>query len=522
MLRLNQFVVFCLSCFLLTPAVSARNVEKADTITLISFNDFHGYFVQDGVAPGASALVQSVLEEKANSPHPIVVSGGDNFSGSFFSKITGGEPLSDMFRLMGVEVSAVGNHEFDWGQDFLKENSTPQMTYIAANIEASNECGASWLPAYKIFSCILKNGAQFRIAFIGLTTVETQYKTSAENVAGLNFEHPYAAAAIQLAYHLKKEGKIDMVVLLCHLGTDMAVMSRIQECNAKMLPYMDGIDAIITAHSHKVVLDKINGVPLIQAGSYGRYMGKLSFKVSPVRKSNAFHVEYIGGDTIAVDRSKRHAGMEKLVEKYRKQYGFDEIVTRTTDDLLRDSRHYSAMGSLVTASYVECFKKNMSADSCLLPIIGVNHAGGIRNDLYKGDINRLEAANILPFAGQVVAFRFSGKMLKKLLNDGWNNPNGKLQACYVNLCMDGDSVSEVAYVDGITVRKIEDEEECIVVLDDYIIDGGDQYDSSLFVHPVLSFNQKNLVTTNAFIDYLKSKPVIRKSDIPIPRVTQMK
>lgn len=63
--KLKLFIAVWFSCFLLSPALSARNKFKTDTVTLISFNDFHGYFVQDGVAPGASALVQSVLDEKA-------------------------------------------------------------------------------------------------------------------------------------------------------------------------------------------------------------------------------------------------------------------------------------------------------------------------------------------------------------------------------------------------------------------------------------------------------------------------
>ena len=519
--RLKLYVTAWMCCFLFLPGLSARKTFKADTVTLISFNDFHGYFVKDAVAPGASALVRSVLEEKAASPHPFVVSGGDNFSGSFFSRMTKGEPLPEMFRLMGVTVSAVGNHEFDWGKEYLQSNSTKDMTYVAANIEAESECGQSWLPAYKILSCTLKNGAPFRIAFIGLTTVETQYKTSAENVAGLRFVHPYAAAAIQLAYHLKKEGKIDMAVLLCHVGTDMRVPGRFQECDTKMLPYMEGVNAIITAHSHKVVLDEINGVPVIQAGSYGRYLGKLQFKVTPVRKSDTFRVEYIGGDTIPVDRDKRHAGMEEYVEKYTKQYRFDEVLTLAEDDILRDSRTYSVMGGLVTASYVACFKKNMPADSCSLPIIGVNHAGGIRNDLYRGGIDRMEAANILPFAGQLVAYRFTGKMLRKLLDDGWNNPNGRLQACCLDVRMKGNTVCAAEYVAGGKAVAIGDDEECIVVLDDYITDGGDQYDSSLFVRPVVSFNKKGLVTTDAFIDYLKSKPSIRRSDVPAARIVRV-
>lgn len=517
--RLGCFLInIILGIAVVFPSFANNGIAEPDTITLLSFNDFHGYFVKDSSVPGASALVGSLLDEKSRSPHTFIVSGGDNFSGSFFSKITEGEPLSDMFSLLGVEVSAVGNHEFDWGKDFLLGKASQQVSYIAANIEKEDKQRELLLPPYKILSFTLKNGKPFRIVFIGLTTVETKYKTGVENVAGLDFVHPFAAAGIQLAYNLKNEGKTDMVVLLCHLGTDMDIPGLFQEHDSRMLPYMDGIDAIITAHSHKVVLGTINDVPIIQAGSYGKYYGKLQFKISGGENDEDFKVEYIGGDTIKTDRNKRHEEMEGAVNRLKKRHRFDEILSCANDDLLRDSRSYSAMGSLVTSSYADCFRKQMPEDSCSVPIIGVNHAGGIRNDLYKGAINRLEAANILPFAGNIVAYRFTGKMLKKLLNDGRHNPNGMLQTSYLNIYLKGDSVSHVEYILDKKITRIAEDDECIVVLDDYITDGGDQYDSSLFTRPVTFFNDKQMITTDAFIDYLKSARLIHKSDIAIPNV----
>ena len=68
-----------------------------------------------GSRRGAARLVQMTQNEKQRYPHSIVVSGGDNFSGSYFSKITKGEPIKEMYEAMDVEMSAIGNHEFDWG-----------------------------------------------------------------------------------------------------------------------------------------------------------------------------------------------------------------------------------------------------------------------------------------------------------------------------------------------------------------------------------------------------------------------
>lgn len=63
-----------------------------------------------------------------------MLSVGDNFSGSYFSRITRGNPLPEMFREMDVKMSAVGNHEFDWGLPYLTDTAKVYMNFVAANI----------------------------------------------------------------------------------------------------------------------------------------------------------------------------------------------------------------------------------------------------------------------------------------------------------------------------------------------------------------------------------------------------
>ena len=53
----------------------------------------------------------------------------------------------------------------------------------------------------------------------------------------------------------------------------------IEEENAKRLPWIEGVDAIISGHSHKVVLAEVNHLPIIQAGVNGTHLGKLNFEV---------------------------------------------------------------------------------------------------------------------------------------------------------------------------------------------------------------------------------------------------
>ena len=105
-----------------------------DTLSLVSFNDFHGAFACDKGVPGAGQLVQTVLTQKEKNKNTIVLSVGDNFSGSYFSRITRGNPLPEMFQEMDVKMSAVGNHEFDWGLPYLTDTAKVYMNFVAANI----------------------------------------------------------------------------------------------------------------------------------------------------------------------------------------------------------------------------------------------------------------------------------------------------------------------------------------------------------------------------------------------------
>ena len=111
-----------------------------------------------------------------------MLSVGDNFSGSYFSRITRGNPLPEMFQEMDVRMSAVGNHEFDWGLPYLTDTAKVYMNFVAANIITDRGDTLEWAKPYRIVTLNLKNGGTVRVAFVGLTTTDTAHKTSPENI----------------------------------------------------------------------------------------------------------------------------------------------------------------------------------------------------------------------------------------------------------------------------------------------------------------------------------------------------
>ena len=493
-------------------------VKGNDTLSLVSFNDFHGAFACDKGVPGAGQLVQTVLTQKEKNKNTIVLSVGDNFSGSYFSRITRGNPLPEMFQEMDVKMSAVGNHEFDWGLPYLTDTAKVYMNFVAANIITDRGDTLEWAKPYRIVTLNLKNGGTVRVAFVGLTTTDTAHKTSPENINGLAFVHPVYAARVETACRLKKEGKVDMVVLLMHIGTNMKNRDIIEEENAKLLPFLKGVDAIISGHSHEVVLSKVNDVPIIQAGVNGTHIGKLDFRV--VKEEGGNRISYIGGDTIRTE-GPSNAHIDSLVDKVLAVYGLILAKDALIHDRTINKWEYTPVGAYVTAAYVRSFLENekVPAELKVLPVIGVNHFGGLRASIPAGEVTRLRAGNVLPFGGNVVAYEFTGERLKQLLDDGRRNKNGFLQTSYLKLHLNSKGNVETI-TDCRTNKIIRDDDKCIVVLDAFITSGGDGYDSKLFSgYEIGDFNSQNLETTVAFIDYLKSlKGFVSSEAAPIPIV----
>jgi len=96
--------------FKITKGLLISLLEKE--IVVLSINDFHGALAPAGKNVGAVKLVDALKAEKAKNPEgTIIVSGGDNYQGSAMSNLMYGEPVSAVFKEMGIELSAVGNHE---------------------------------------------------------------------------------------------------------------------------------------------------------------------------------------------------------------------------------------------------------------------------------------------------------------------------------------------------------------------------------------------------------------------------
>ena len=253
------------------------------TITILSFNDFHGALDQSVSTsnPGADKFVGFTKNEIAKDPNnTLLLVAGDNYQGSALSNLNLGKPVTDMIKSLGSKYSAIGNHEFDWGSANL--NTWAQegnFQFLCANII---DTVTGNVPDFcQPYAVTTVNGV--KIGIIGFITRETPTLVKAANVAGLEFRDP-APIATELAAKLRTEEKCDIVIALTHLGATQSTLNtgEIKGEAAKLAADIQPgtLDAIISGHTHTKVAGTVNGTPIVQGYYNGRGLGKLQFTLS--------------------------------------------------------------------------------------------------------------------------------------------------------------------------------------------------------------------------------------------------
>lgn len=434
-------------------SVTESDIQKAASkkIDIVSFNDFHGSLLEEtnGKNPGAAKLATVISNAKKANPNTIVVSGGDIYQGSAMSNTLYGKPVTDMVKALGLQASAVGNHEFDWGinrvTDWAKEGN---FDFLAANVyEKGTNKPASWAKPYKI---VEKDG--IKVAFIGLTTPDTKTQTKAEYVENVDFRDPVESAKEWVGY-LKSgkapEGKPDIIVALTHIASYQDSKTKAITGEAIELTKVDGLDAVISAHSHQAVSGMVNNKPLVQAYYNGRDLAKVTLYVDGSGKVFASEASldefYKAKDKITPDPE-----VKAVMDKYEVQLKpmLDEVVGTTDKELPHDrSKGPSLLGEWVC----EVMAKTAGTQ------IGITNGGGLRCPIPQGNITVGKLYELMPFDNTLVKMELKGSDLKRVIENGIANDKvGWVQISGVKVYYDtklpfGNRITSMRLMDGTLV-----------------------------------------------------------------------
>lgn len=303
--------------FIILGVLTAANTQASDINLIILFtNDHHGQVLplqepQPGNIGGGVARRHTLIREirgKVGKDRVVLVDAGDLFFGTDFSESTKGEVDCAAYRLMGYDAIALGNHDFDYGINFLKQTILNYQTpWISANaVEQSTQQNF-------VMPCVVKTIGEVRVGIIGFPSEDAFKRSERRNARGLVFKTPGTVAA---GLHSTLKNGVDVFVALTHEGV---------EADRKLASQAPYLHVIIGGHDHRVfdealVDKKANGElagPIIgHAGSRGLYLGRLDLTVLGNRQDGYRVTKYDYRLLPVTADILESAEMTALLEKY--------------------------------------------------------------------------------------------------------------------------------------------------------------------------------------------------------------
>lgn len=334
-----------LSLGLIGSACAVPSNHTTKTIKIVAFNDFHGQLESPGKfrpTPSSSSTIPVggvdwmagyIDELKSQNPNIIVVSAGDIIGATpLVSALFHDEGTIEAMNRLGLDLNAVGNHEFDEGKDELKrmqnggchptdpntcrgaDVGTPmpfegaKFKFLAANVvDTAN--GKTIFPAYSI-----KVVDGVRVGFIGMTLKETPTIVTPSGVAGLEFKDE-AATVNALLPKIRARG-VEAIAVLIHQGGTIPVAqsaSTINNCDndlndspikAIVNQLDDAVDLVISGHTHQAYNCQIANktgrlISVTSANAQGKVLTDIDVTINRIGGD----VIDVAANNIVVDRS---------------------------------------------------------------------------------------------------------------------------------------------------------------------------------------------------------------------------
>lgn len=463
-------------------------------LTILHTNDHHGRFWSNrdgeyGLAARASLIDQLRREASQKGAEVLLLDAGDVNTGVPQSDLLNAEPDFKGMSMIGYDVMAIGNHEFDNPLKVIlkQQKEWAKFPFISANIYNRNH--------KRIFpSHITKNIKGKKVVIFGLTTEDTPKKSKPENTKGILFR-PAVEEAKELVPVLRKEA--DVLIALTHTGHyPNENHGADAPGDVTIARQAKGIDLIVGGHTQKPLFkpDMQNGTIIVQAYEWGKYVGKIELEI---QDQGVKLIDYklipvnLKDSTVKIKPDQK---LEALLRRFQDK-GNKSLLTQIGHadqefvgkrDIVRSQE--TNLGNLVSKAYKEKFKADL----------GIVNSGGLRDSIYPGKVTIETILMVLPFAGEVVTSEVSGQELKNYLEivlfdllpgsgsfpqiagleATINKPNRKIETLKIN------------------GRELDLNKKYVLALPEFIASGGDKY-------PALKYRKYGYVDADLVKEYIQ-------------------
>jgi 5'-nucleotidase len=546
--RLVAFLgAFVLLAALVAPTGAKRPAEPSGQLIdlqLLAFNDYHGHLeastpgtVGKHAAGGAQYLAADLRRLRLGHDNTLTVAAGDLIGGSpFLSGLFHDEPSVESLNAMGLDVSSVGNHEFDEGVTELLRMQNggchpvddcyfpddpyagADFQWLAANV-VNDETGETALPPYEI-----KMIDGVKVGFIGMTLEGTPQLVAQAGIRGWSFEDEVETANA-LVPVLTEQG-VETIVVLLHEGATPEDISDVNGCvglTGPILAINDGldaeIDALITGHTHQpynCVLDDPDGNPrtVTSAFSFGRVISEINLAISPTT-GDVVREQTEVTNHVVKQNGQPDPAVTAVLNKWQPLadvVGNVEVgaatapITRAFAGESEDRGSESNLSNLIADAQLWATTDNSAQIAFMNP-------GGVRADFDAGPITYAEAFNVQPFGNLLTTIPMTGAQIYSVLEEQCQPAGSSRPFLHLGVSEGFTYDLSRTITDGactdVTVSNVELNDVAVpddssttysVTVNNFLVDGGDNFATFATIHPSLRVGAG--IDLDALIAYL--------------------
>ncbi len=386
---IRRTFVFLVLCLL--PAVhgQAPAADHLKPLTILHSNDLHAHLLPDDEGRGGFArLATAVRQERMRCEACLYLNAGDLVQGTPVSTLFHGTPVYEVANLLGIDVSTLGNHEFDYGyrrtQEFVRIAKFPIVSANVLDEHGEPVTGRAY---------VIKTVGGIRVGIIGAVLGDM-----VGNSVGVENVGPWKVAPVVETvkkYAAQLRDRTDLIVVLGHIHDETEVKAILRE--------VPEVAVVIAGHNHTEYPSMMNvdGRVAVLVTAYGAELGRLDLKVDTAAHK-AVSAEW---KKIPIDAKFAPApDVEHAVS------GWEAKVSKIVDVPIGEST-VKMSGPEVRSLVEKAMKEMTGAD------IGWSNSGGIRDVLPKGQLLARNIWNVLPFDNAIVTGRFKGSELPRAITD---------------------------------------------------------------------------------------------------------
>lgn len=402
-------------------------------LKIFHINDLHGHIAQfttNGEQPILSRIVSRLRAMRHRyRDHPdtavLAMSAGDDLVGAVFDELMGDDPDSfalhagyRLYSAAGLDVGVLGNHDFDLGTDVLSRAILQDAKFpmLSANLVSCHWLSGLYYPAV----ILVTKG--IRVGIIGLTTpgeIRQPLDSNLQIINPLRVIDNLLPAVQPLC---------DVLIILSHLGYSLSSGSAsVRVAGDRELAHSlppGAVHLIIGGHTHNILNEQglttdniVNGIPIVQAGTLGRYLGEVDITFHKGEPAVS-HARLTHTTNLPVDEAFEKESVQPLLEMARPLFKRSLGCVADHPDLNTDAvRNNFATGESALANFIadalvaRCHAHGYAVDFAIVDN-SVIRCGLPPNELTYGDWFKL-----MPFADLLRITWITGEQLQMLIVD---------------------------------------------------------------------------------------------------------